>query len=380
MKRSMTDCLLLLAAWISLPAAAASPWLIATEHESARSGAAIAFEVVKPQASADWPAVLRARLRRDATVREFELTAAEADDPPARRRYVGRLPEDLTGWARVDLADVASNRLALLIEAADAGAGGADDSPREVFAEGARTGRSPQDELPLSVNEPVYFLFGTRGGHGARFQLSVKYRLFDADTPPVRRFPLLSGLYFGYTQNSLWDLGADSSPFRETNYRPSFFWEGVATAGAWAPPLLRAGYEHESNGKDTADSRSINTLFAQPIWRKEFSDGRVLVAAPKFYGYLTKKGNRDIEDYRGYADWIFRYGHEDGWLGMAQLRRGTAVHGSAQFDLSYPLRRLSRTRTGGFVHFQIFKGYGESLLDYNVRHGTRFRIGFSVVR
>ncbi|MGH8721816.1 MAG: phospholipase A, partial [Burkholderiales bacterium] len=31
-------------------------------------------------------------------------------------------------------------------------------------------------EPPLTENEPVYFVMGTRGGTNARFQLSFKYR------------------------------------------------------------------------------------------------------------------------------------------------------------------------------------------------------------
>ena len=63
-----------------------------------------------------------------------------------------------------------------------------------------------------------------------------------------------------------------------------------------------------------------------------------------------------------------------------QLRNGTSGHGSAQLDLSYPLRQPIFARTGGFLHFQLFKGYGESLLDYNLDRGTQVRIGFSIVR
>jgi phospholipase A1 len=38
------------------------------------------------------------------------------------------------------------------------------------------------------------------------------------------------------------------------------------------------------------------------------------------------------------------------------------------------------TRIGGFLNFQIFSGYGETLLDYNVKSQTQFRVGVSLVR
>jgi hypothetical protein len=53
--------------------------------------------------------------------------------------------------------------------------------------------------------------------------LSFKYRLFDRWVGFGQDRPWLSGLYFGYTQNSLWDLSAQSKPFRDTSYRPSLF-------------------------------------------------------------------------------------------------------------------------------------------------------------
>ena len=72
-------------------------------------------------------------------------------------------------------------------------------------------------EPPLSENDPMYFVVGTRGGASARFQLSFKYRLFDFDAGFGQERPWLSGLYFGYTQNSLWDLESESKAFRDTS-------------------------------------------------------------------------------------------------------------------------------------------------------------------
>jgi outer membrane phospholipase A len=93
---------------------------------------------------------------------------------------------------------------------------------------------------------------------GARFQLSFKYRLFDQSAGLGQDRPWLSGLYFGYTQNSLWDL---CKPFRDTSYRPSLFrkWER-ADDKTWIA-AARFGAEHESNGKDGDRSHSINMLF-----------------------------------------------------------------------------------------------------------------------
>ena len=370
---------------VALPAAAAPAWLIATPDETAHAGAPIVLDVVKPAAQADWPDTVRLRVVRDGGTLEVELAAVGPITAAASRRtYRGVMPVHLSGLVRVDLAGLESNRLALVVTAADPiermRSPVDTDATPVTRSSGAGSTSFATDEPALSANEPMYFVAGGSGGVTARFQLSFKYRLFDPASHPVQWFPLLSRLHFGYTQTSTWDLGANSAPFRDISFRPSLFWQGAIPGEGLMPDLLRGGYEHESNGKDGVNSRSINTLFAQPVWRTGFSDGRALIFAPKVYGYLDKVGNPDIQRYRGYADWNLRYGHEDGWLLAAQLRRGTAGHGSAQLNLSYPLRQPIFARTGGFLHFQLFNGYGETMLDYNLNRGTQLRVGFSIVR
>ncbi|MBX6392545.1 MAG: phospholipase A, partial [Burkholderiales bacterium] len=51
-----------------------------------------------------------------------------------------------------------------------------------------------------------------------------------------------------------------------------------------------------------------------------------------------------------------------------------------QVDASYPIRRPFFANAGGYIHFQYFNGYGESLIDYNQKRASQFRIGVSVVR
>jgi len=367
-------------------AAAAQAWVIATPDESARAGAPITLDVFKPGVGVDWPVTPRLSLELDGKTHEIELTGLEpvtAEGP--RRSYRGVVPAHLHGLVLARLADTPSNRLALLVTAPDVTdvVQGPARGKTQPEAKPDRTSHwlTAADEPGLSINEPMYFVLGGDGeDFTARFQLSFKYRLLDPDSLPVEWYPPLAGLHFGYTQTSVWDLDSDSAPFHDTSYRPSLFWQGTFSGKGMSPALLRAGLEHESNGKDEDESRSINILFVQPAWHKEFADGRSLIFAPRFYAYLDKEDNPDIQRYRGYADWIFRYGHENGWLLTALLRQGTGDHGSAQFDLTYPLRRPLFARTGGFLHFQLFQGYGESLLDYNVKEDLQARVGISIVR
>jgi len=250
----------------------------------------------------------------------------------------------------------------------------APDALQSFTVNQARDGVEP----PLTENEPVYFVMGTRGGTNARFQLSFKYRLFDRGLGWGGERPWLTGFYLGYTQTSLWNLSGDSRPFRDTSYRPSLFWAWKRTDDKTWIDAARAGFEHESNGKDGAQSRSIDMLFVRPEWQWQLDDGKQLEFTPKIYGYLDKEDNPDIQRYRGYVDGRLRYGDEvRSWVAMARL--GTAGKGSLTLDWFERTRVLGFGPVSGYFHVQFFAGYGEDILDYNQRFKSQLRLGFAIV-
>ena len=235
-------------------------------------------------------------------------------------------------------------------------------------------------EPPLSENDPMYFIVGTRGGTSARFQLSFKYRLFDASAGFGQEQPWLSGLYFGYTQNSLWDLSTESKAFRDTSYRPSLFWKWERTGQTRALfDGARVGLEHESNGDAGPTSRSINIAFVRPEWIWRNREGASFEFTPKIYSYLDKEENTDIAHYRGYVDWRARWDSGANWIATTVLRYGTAEKGSVLVDLSRRTRDLKFGPISGYLHAQFFAGYGESILDYNMKRKSQIRFGFAIV-
>jgi len=242
----------------------------------------------------------------------------------------------------------------------------------------------PGEDAALTINEPMYFVAGGnangRGDLKARFQISFKYQMFSDEGVFVEFLPMLKNFHLGYTQTSLWNLSADSKPFEDTNYRPSFFWEFDTPQFGWKPDFMRIGYEHESNGQAGATSRSTDTLFIQPAWAWRFGP-RTLAIAPKVSMYVNKGDeNQDINNYRGNTELAIRYGDEDGFLTSLTGRYGFEDHGSVQLDFSYPLRRKIFSRAGGYFYLQVFHGYGESLLTYDQKENVRVRFGFAIVR
>ena len=243
--------------------------------------------------------------------------------------------------------------------------------------------RRGTEGLPaLASHEPVYFVVGRRDDTSARFQFSFRYRMFDEEGVVVRWFRPLAGMHFAYTQTAVWDLSDDSKPFRDTSYKPALLWHwrGGPQIGQRYGWQLDAGFEHESNGRDTDLSRSINIAFVKPEYRRYIAQRRYAGFGVKAYNYIDRDENPDIADYRGHADWILFLGRDDGWLLKSTIRRGASGHGSIQTELSYPLRRPFFSDTGGYIFVQHFNGYGETLLDYNVRRDAEFRFGFAIVR
>lgn len=358
----MPRALFLALAFLALPAAAAD-WVLSVAEPRVKSGARFEFEVAGP-ADEKLPDALGLQVRGE---RAVPVIVAEALAPQdgARRRYAAQLPRLPAGTVQLELADRGSSVLVLLVSA--------EDSLRALTS-----GEDAALEPPLSEHEPIYFSVGTRGDTTARFQLSFKYRLFDRQLGWGREWPWLAGLHFAYTQTSIWNLSENSKPFLDTSYRPSFFWQWQRADDKTWIDGLRLGFEHESNGKDGADSRSINTLFIRPEWRLAMADGKQLEFTPKIYGYLDKTDNPDIEKYRGYVDWAVRYGNrERSWRALARV--GTDEKGSFQLDWFERTRMLGTGPVSGYLHAQFFTGYGESLLDYNQRHKSQLRIGFAIV-
>lgn len=380
----------LLAALTTLPAQA--DLLLATRQTQIEPGLPLTLTVIST-AGETLPDDLKARVIVGVRAADVALRAS-APAEAGRREYAAVFPTDLEGTGRIELTSAASSVLLVQLKPAPLAAGAvAVTTPDAVkAANGDAATAEPvgvvnlgRNRLGLSTHEPVYFVAGSRGDTTGRFQLSFKFRLFDPDgwATEIPVGELLTGLHFGYTQTSIWDWSSDSKPFRDTVYKPSFFYEfgPYRQIGSRHTFTAQAGYEHQSNGRDADESRSIDTLFVKPSWRWDLDHNTHVGASLKVFDYTDRDPtNRDISRYRGYALLGVEVGNDDGWLLKAESYPGS--QGSLQIDLSYRLKRLliADAGAGGFLHFQYFNGYGESLVDYNRSGPAQFRVGFSIVR
>ena len=359
--RALALCLLV----VSGSAFCQSPdWLLVSETGRAQAGTLFELVLAAPE-GATLPDTISVRVRIGVAETDLEMQAGSPAEN-GRRRYSAVLPRSAAGSVAIRMADPPSNVVVLIVERRDA----------MPSLTGAPEG---EQEPPLSANEPMYFVVGAHERWSARFQLSFKYRLFDNEAGFGKDTPWLTGLYFAYTQTSLWDLEGESKPFFDTSYRPSLFWRWLRTDDRTWVDAVRVGLEHESNGQSGIESRSLNIAFVQPEWRWKTASLGSYEFTPKAYYYIEKDDNPDIQRYRGYVDWRARWDSGDNWIVTLLGRVGTARKGSLQVDAARRTRDVKLGPVSSYVYLQYFNGYGESLRDYDLRHAWQLRVGLAII-
>jgi phospholipase A1 len=199
----------------------------------------------------------------------------------------------------------------------------------------------------------------------SKFQVSFKVKLADFGRFAERLPP--AALWVGYTQQSQWQVYNPrvSRPFRETNYEPEAilaFYPDRNVLG-WRWRLAGLGINHQSNGRAEPLSRSWNRVIA--LVGAERGDFGVIVRAwLRIKEDYTKDDNPDITRYLGYGDVVGVYRYQNHTLSVLGRYNPATAKGALQLAWNFPLQR----RVRGYL--QAFSGYGESLIDYNVRQNT----------
>jgi phospholipase A1 len=218
-----------------------------------------------------------------------------------------------------------------------------------------------------------------------RIQLSVRTKILEGLL--TERGPLRDSLWFGYTQQSYWQLFTPglSRPFRNTDHEPEVMYVFPLTPKAfhgWTPRFAGLGLVHQSNGQDLPRSRSWNRVYLMAGADRE--DGTTLQA--RVWQRLREDPASD--DNPGISDYVGRAELTAGWQGQGgqsfsvswrnTLR--TLDRGSLRLEWTVPVNREEQ-RVGQFGRLrafaQLFTGYGDSLLDYN-RPRTVFSVGLSL--
>ena len=236
-----------------------------------------------------------------------------------------------------------------------------------VFASSNQNNRphSPNPDNTVSTSERLQNV-------ELKFQLSLKTKVWQGV------FGDAGDLWVGYTQSSRWQVynAKQSRPFRETDYEPDamlVFNTHYQVLG-WDGRLLGIGLVHQSNGRSNPLSRSWNRVIANVGFERE---GWTVMFRPwwRIPESASTDDNPDISDYmgRGEVQVVHEWrGQEFGLTLRDSFRGGSRQHGSARFSWSFPIAGNLR----GYA--ELFKGYGESLIDYN-HNATYAGLGVSLL-
>ena len=222
------------------------------------------------------------------------------------------------------------------------------------------TYNSDPNEEPFQV-EATDFLDNDEAKFQVSFKMPVATELFGGNTD----------LIFAFTSVAWWQMFNDeiSNPFRETNYEPELFFRNYSRVNLFGLDFVNweLGLNHQSNGQSIPASRGWDRAIGSTAI--ELTDDLVLGLRAWYVLNSQEENNPNIERYMG---------HGDIGLGWAPNRntftlmyrpasRGHAV----QVTWSYPISKYLR------LYAQYWNGYGESLIDYDVRT-ERFGLGIAL--
>ena len=244
--------------------------------------------------------------------------------------------------------------------------------------------RAQHEWFAIIPHKPTYFLpatynansnFEAYGEFGelfsdveAKFQLSLKTQLWPEMVGD-------SSLWFAYTQQSYWQLYADSEaslPFRETNYQPEIYWSIPTDFELFGLRARTAniGFNHQSNGQSDPLSRSWNRLTGELLLEGD----RTLYSIKTWVRVddPTEDNNPNIEDYMGRVEvgWVYRGDNHvfDAWF---KNNLDSDNRSSLEVNWAFPLSQHLR----GYVQF--FTGYGENMIDME-NNNTRIGVGVAL--
>jgi phospholipase A1 len=221
----------------------------------------------------------------------------------------------------------------------------------------------------LTIHQPMYIISGIPD---TKIQFSFKYTV-------------MKSLFLGYTQRMFWDLDQTSAPLRDVNYNPEMFYR--MSVNSLNYPYLKfidfGFFEHMSNGKKDLESRSFNRGYVRFDTEQNFYKSMLLKLNLKlFYFYNVAEENPNFRDYQDLWEAkisltnFFDYILDNGELSFRVLpgKNSDFSKGGMELGLQF---RFNLFGFSPYVYMQAYKGYCESLLDYE-KNQEAYRIGFLI--
>ena len=218
-----------------------------------------------------------------------------------------------------------------------------------------------------------YFIFGPSLKNPNNTNTNIKFQISIAQRLTRSVLPWNTYLYLFYSQKCFWNVLEKSLPMTDLNFNPGI--------GLTKPLFVKDRFigkltfmiEHESNGRDSIQSRSWNKVsLAGNIW----VDPSLMVHGKVWIPIIDGENNRDILHYCG----IYQVGLQvmspnrrfSGSVIMTK-RLGKFLNYNTVIELSYRFLK----RDNQYFFMQYYNGYGEGLLDYNKFH-NQIRVGIVI--
>jgi phospholipase A1 len=165
-----------------------------------------------------------------------------------------------------------------------------------------------------------------------------------------------------------------SRPFRELNYQPELILNFPINASIFGLDFKMAGmaFNHQSNGRDLPRSRSWNRIIFHAAFEK---DNFQMYLKP--WIRIEGKSNDDnpaISDFLGRMEANFIYHYKKHSFNLITRNNLALQDNRGSLELNYFYSVKSNLR----LHFQMFTGYGETLIDYNHKQ-TTLGLGISFI-
>ncbi|MBN2894624.1 MAG: phospholipase A [Campylobacterales bacterium] len=252
-------------------------------------------------------------------------------------------------------------------------------------------------------NENYLLPFSYREGHYTSYAPSDTYTNIEAEMQISLLYDLYTDLFgldevysIAYTQKSMWQIYAKSSPFRETNYHPELLinFPLYHASDTLSLKMFQVALSHQSNGQGNITKLDYNLSAVQEISQQSWITNRsrswnaltgmlvmqhraLFIALKGWYRFDDGRDddNADLLKYLGYGEVSLLLPFEKG-LYKARFRLNIQTgYGTMEGSFSYPLANHENV----YFYAKMFSGYGETLIDYN-HYITKFSIGFSFSR
>lgn len=245
----------------------------------------------------------------------------------------------------------------------------------EDFEFDADSIRRAYDKEPyFTLYKDNYFIAGTTLGSritkknsDVKFQVSVSQRLTKST------LPFNTYLFLFYNQKVFWNVFEESMPVHDFNFNPGLGLSKLLIVKGRVVGKAAMLIEHESNGRDSINSRSWNKIsFSGSI----FISPQFMIHAKYWIPIVDGQNNKDILKYSGIYQNGIQVMSNDKRFGFAVTlikRKGWNFNFNTIVEFNC---RLSR-KENQYLFFQYYNGYGESLIDYKQYH-SRLRVGLVI--